>query len=252
MGKNDKPQKKPGENRKTLLNALEAWKRPRVDVKDPKAIEARIEEYLQYCVENDVAPGVAGCASWLGVAYRTLEGWYTGYRGSPEHQRVASRLYGVLQNVWEQDMHEGNINNIGGIFTSKVFFGFRDTQEVVINQTVKNELSVQDLIAESKRLPGSETMALPQNGTIDADYKVLEDDFGYNRAAARAEAQAERKAKSEALKPIREQKRKDYHKEYYQEHKEDYAESKRRNAERRQNGDTAPRKRGRPPMKRDN
>ena len=231
MGKNDKPQKEPGENKRTLLHALEAWKRPRVDTKDPKEIEARIEEYLQYCVENDVAPGVAGCASWLGVAYRTLEAWYTGYRGSPEHQRVASKLYGVLQNVWEQDMHEGNINNIGGIFTSKVFFGFRDTQEVVINQTVKNELSVQDLIAESKRLPGSEAMALPQNSTIDADYKVLEDDFGYNRAAARAEAQAERKAKSEAMKPIREKKKKDYLKEYYREHKAEQLERNRKSRE---------------------
>ena len=171
MAKQQPKEKIPGTNRKVLQNALEALKHPRVDVKDPKAIQERITEYLEYCMKNDIIPGVAACANWLGIHIVTLESWYAGRTGSPEHQIVVSRFYGIMQDVWQQNMDESNINNISGMFMGKVFFGYKDTQEIVVNTKTQNELSVADLIAESKMLPGGENLI------IDGTAKILEDNL---------------------------------------------------------------------------
>lgn len=161
--------KQPGENRKILQNAIEALKHPRVDVKDPEAIKQRISEYLEFCMKNDVIPSVAACANWLGVNIQTLQHWYSGATGSPEHQLAAARFYGIMQDVWSQNMQENNVNPVSGIFMGKVFFGYKDTQEIVVNQRSQNELSAADLIAESKLLPGAENII-----TVN-DAKMIED-----------------------------------------------------------------------------
>lgn len=158
-----------GQNRQILMNALEALNHPRVDVKDPKAIQQRITEYIEFCIEKDIAPSVNGCASWLGVNNQTLESWYAGRTATPEHQLVAARFYGILQDVWSQKMDDGSINPVSGIFQGKAFFGYKDTQEIVVNAKVQNELSIADLIAESKMLPGGENLI------IDGTAKMLED-----------------------------------------------------------------------------
>lgn len=223
-----RPAKSEGANRKALEIALAGYRQPRVDTKDTQAIAERIDQYLQFCMEHDTAPGVAGCANWLGIGVRTLEDWYTGRRGSPEHQRAAASFYGVIQDVWQIDMHEGNVNPVAGIFVSKVFYGYKDTQEIVIRQDDKQELSNAELIAESKRLPGAERLALPEGTqTIDADYKVIdkpiENDPAYERAKERADRMAAQKAK-----PV---KNREYMKKYYQEHKAEYKARKAKAAE---------------------
>jgi len=169
MARLDKSPKEPGANRKALLQAMEALKHPRVDVKDPRAIEERIAEYLQYCVEQDVAPSAAACASWLGVSVSTIQSWYAGTSATPEHQAVAARFYLILQDVWSQNMQENNINPVSGIFMGKVFFGYKDTQDIVVNHTLQNEMSAADLIAESRMLPGGDNLI------IDAEAKVIEE-----------------------------------------------------------------------------
>lgn len=176
--RNKYSQSEPGANSKAVMNALIGLKKPRVDVKDPQAIAERMEEYLNYCIENDVAPSVAGCANWLGVHIDTVSAWYSGRRGSPEHQRTAANFYGVLQDIWAQKMDNGNINPVSGIFMGKAFYGYKDTQEIVVSNNNNQERSIADLIAESKRLPGAETLSLPQSentqNTIDADFRVVD------------------------------------------------------------------------------
>lgn len=224
MARNDKI-KEPGANRTALVNALAGYKKPRVDTKDPAAIAERIEEYLNYCMENDLAPGVAMCANWLGVDTKTLERWYTGVHGTPEHQRLAERFYGIIKGVWEQDMHEGNINPVSGIFVGKAFFGYKDTQEIVVQHSTTEQLPIADLIADAKRLPGAETLSLPNNKTIDADYRIIEGNPAYEKAVARAERKAYREDKDRQKRD-----KKEYLKKYFQAHKEEYYERNRRAA----------------------
>lgn len=216
----EKESKEQGVNRRVLKNAMEAWKRPKVDTKDPQAIAQRIEEYLNYCAEQDITPGVAGCASWLGVHYNTLQAWNTGMRGSPEHQAVAAKFYGLVQNVWEQNMNEGIIDKISGIFYGKAFFGLRDTQEIVVQTNGQEQIPIADLIADSKRLADA--------GTIEAEYRMIEDDPHRERAIDRQIAAEAKKEAVKANQPIRKAKSKEYHKQYFQEHKEEYNERHRK------------------------
>ena len=220
------PKKEPGTNTRILMAVLEGYKKPKVDTKDPQAIAERIEEYLQFCAENDFAPGVANCANWLGIHIDTLRSWYTGNKGTPEHQRIAANFYGVMQSVWEADMHGGNINPVSGIFIGKAFYGYKDTQEIVVKQDgATNALSDSELIERSRKLPGAERLlSSGETPTIDVDAVVIENDPGYNKAVERYERIEKRKAAVEANKPIRKAKKKEYLKGYFQEHKEEYNE----------------------------
>lgn len=219
-----------GTNRRVLENALAPWTKERVDVKDPAAIEKRISDYLQYCMDKDIAPSAVGCANWLGITEQTLKAWYTGYSGTVEHQRVASQLYMVLQDVWSQNMTEGNINPVSGIFMGKAFYGYKDTTEIVVNNRSQNMIASDDLIAQAKMLPGAEPLMLPSE--IDKDEgegNSIEDAYrqrAIDRNAEKEQKEAERKATQELLAPYREQKKKEYLKEYYQENAENYNPSR--------------------------
>ena len=183
----------PGVNRTILNHVLKSWKMPTVDTNDPQAIEDRMYQYLMYCCENDCPPSLAGCANWLGVVFQTIENWYTGRTGTPAHQRVAAQFYTTLQEVWAIDMHDGNINPVSGIFMGKVFYGYRDQQEIVVRQDAfQNKLSNADLIAEANRLPGAERLALTDGAqTIDIEARVIEPK---KPRKSREERDAEKKA----------------------------------------------------------
>lgn len=237
--------KKPGANAQALKNALEGYRHPRVDTKDVHAIADRIDVYLRYCIKNDMSPTVAGCANWLGIAVSTLQNWYTGSSGTPEHQRVAARFYGIVQDVWQTDMHEGNVNPVAGIFVGKVFYGYKDTQEIIVQHKDSGDLPLADLIAESKRLPGGEQASLPDNSTIDADYTVIENDPAYEKAVARQKRKEEREANKT---PGEWTNKKEYHQAYYKAHKREIDKARFKNAkiaeERKKQGITERRKPG--------
>lgn len=222
-----RPPQKEGTNRRLLLNALEAWDLPKIDIKDPTAIEQRIGEYLRHCAEKDVCPSVAGCTNWLGISIGTLRSWYVGQYGTPAHQQVAAKFYAVMQEIWAQDMHEGNINPVSGIFIGKAFYGYKDTQEIVVKQNaVQDQLSNADLIAESQRLPGAERLALPEGTqTIDVDARIVPSE-GYARSVEHNAAKKKRKEEREANQQVpvgTYTNKKEYLKEYYKTHKDKYA-----------------------------
>lgn len=185
----------PGENSRMIKNALEGMKQPRVDTKDVQAVEQRMMDYLTFCLDNDVSPSIAGCANWLGITYQTIEMWRDGMYGTAQHQLAAHKLYTVMQDIWAQKMDSGSLNPVSGIFMSKVFYGYKETQEIVVNHQITNQLSTADLIAESKRLPGADTLSLPDSSqTIDADYCVVDKPIEYNPGKERAEENDRRKA----------------------------------------------------------
>ena len=202
-GELSRPRKVAGVNREVIANALASWKMPRVDTKDPQAIEQRISDYIQHCMDSDVPPSVAGCANWLGVTVPAMSYWYQGVKGTPEHQRVVSNFYGFLQEVWAQDMHDGNVNPVAGIFTGKVFFGYKDSQEIVIRQNGQNEISSDDLIAESKLLPGAEQLALPSGSqTVEIEPKQEQKEKPQNGQLTYRQ-KSDRKKKAEREKAIK-------------------------------------------------
>lgn len=158
-----KKQKEPGGNARILKNAIASMNLPEIDIKDVDQVRQRMSDYLQFCIDHDVYPSITGCANWLNVQYRTLEEWYSGRRGSIEHQKLANRFYMIIQDAWAQSMNNGEMNPVSGIYLSKVFFGYRDTQEIVVTTKAESELSLDDLIAQSKMLPGASALALPSD-----------------------------------------------------------------------------------------
>ena len=143
-----------GVNRKRVQNALVPLTLKQIDTRDTQAVKDRIVEYLNFCMDKDIAPSVAGCCSWIGISTRTLEFWRNGQRATPEHQKIAIAYYTLLESIWAEDMHNGNINPVSGIFIGKVFFGYKESQEIVISRNEEPTLSTEELIAEAKRLAG--------------------------------------------------------------------------------------------------
>lgn len=171
-----RPAAAPGTNSRIIANALTSWNLAKVDTKNPEAVKERVLEYLSYCQDSDVPPSVAGCASWLGVHITTLENWYTGKVNLPEHQKIMTMFYSIMQTIWAQDMHEGNINPVAGIFMGKVFYGYKDTQEIVVkNNNAESTVTSEDLIAESKMLPGAEKLLEDdRRKPIDVEGKIID------------------------------------------------------------------------------
>src|SRR5690606_24664583 len=69
-----------GDNRQAISDMLHVYSMPPIDTDSDEAVEQRIFEYFQYCIEKDIRPGVEGMAMALGVNRRTLWDWETGNR----------------------------------------------------------------------------------------------------------------------------------------------------------------------------
>ena len=155
--------REPGANSRLLELALAGFSKKKVNMKDPEAISERIQEYLQFCMEKDMRPQVENCCLWLGIDKRSLEEYYTGAKGSPEVQQVLIQFYNVIKSVWADQMSNSDVNPVAGIYMSKVYFGYKDTQEIVVrNADSSNRLTAEELINASRLLPGSDTLALTE------------------------------------------------------------------------------------------
>ena len=64
-----------GDNTKYLANALSMWDWQKPDMTDPVAVNARIKEYFQLCINDDMKPSVEGLAFAFGVHRKTLWAW---------------------------------------------------------------------------------------------------------------------------------------------------------------------------------
>ena len=147
---------KAGTNSTLIKHALKGWTLPKIDIMNAAEVEQRITDYLDYCLQADILPSVNGVCNWLGITRQTLHNWRTGQRNSEEHQRIINRFYGICEDIWSQEMLNGTANPIPLIFIGKCFYGYKDNYEVTINNPEREEVSIQDLIAESKRLPNQE------------------------------------------------------------------------------------------------
>lgn len=145
------PQTKKGDNTKYLQNALASFDLPAIDIKDARQVGERVHWYFTNCLENDAKPGVAGLCNALGISRMTFFNWQNGRHTTKEHQAIARKAKGIIEELYEQYMSNGKINPVSGIFLMKNNFeGYYDRQEVVL--TPGNPLDPQKDEAELKRL----------------------------------------------------------------------------------------------------
>lgn len=124
----------PGDNSMYIRQALVSIDLPPIDISDPKQVEARIQQYFEWCEANDVKPKVVGMANWLGVHRDTLNGWKNGSRRAGQgFSEVVQKYMGLMEELWETYMLEGKVNTVAGIFLGKIMFGYKEPTEVIVS-----------------------------------------------------------------------------------------------------------------------
>lgn len=146
----------PGDNSKYLRHAMAVRDMLPIDIKDPDAVEYRIDEYFTLCADHEMKPTVTGLCNALGITKETLRSWKAGDTRQGTHQSVILEAYRLLEELWEAYMMNGKINPVSGIFLGKNMFpGYYDKQEFVLtpNQPEITPTDVVEIAAKYEELP---------------------------------------------------------------------------------------------------
>lgn len=92
----------------------------------PAELAKYIGDYFEYCMKNDIRPGVEALSLYLGVTRITFFKWSKGVTRK-EFQPVAERARQVLAAYMEKVFQDGQINPVAGIFLMKNWYGYADT-----------------------------------------------------------------------------------------------------------------------------
>lgn len=123
-------EKKPGENSEAVLRMLQFATLPKINTDDAEAIVRRTTEYFAICVEQNIKPNSAGLALSLGISRSTLFKWRDGKTKKPvEVVDALVQAMNLLTALHEDNMQEGRMNPVTGIFLAKANYGFKDNPE---------------------------------------------------------------------------------------------------------------------------
>jgi hypothetical protein len=140
----------PGDNSRYLRMARVSLSLPPIDISDASQVENRINQYFDFCEQNDRKPNMIGMANWLGVDRATVNSWKTGEYRSESHLPVIKKAVDILEELWVDYMMNGKVNPGSGIFIGKNLFQYKDVQDVVV--TPNNPLEQMDSNTARKRL----------------------------------------------------------------------------------------------------
>lgn len=108
----------------------------KVNIESIDSLYKGLEQYIQFCYENDFPPTVATCCLALGIEYRTLNEWRKGNRrgSDPEYKKFAESVKYVIHAGIEACMVTGLINPVTGIWWEKSYFNMIEAQKVEVVQ----------------------------------------------------------------------------------------------------------------------
>lgn len=144
-----------GDNTKFLMANVELMNMPDINIRDPKEVQQRVNDYFKLYASYDMKPTVAGLAMALGLDRRRLWEIKTdnyvnvgGYKDLPsETVDSIKKAYKLMENLWETYMNSGKINPVSGIFLGKNNFGYQDKTEYVLtpNQKQDSDYDAEDI-----------------------------------------------------------------------------------------------------------
>lgn len=142
----------PGDNARFLRLARVSMNLPPIDISDPNQVEKRLNDYFDFCEDNDRKPNMIGMANWLGVDRATLTSWKTGEYRAQSHLPVIKKAIDLLEEMWVDYMQNGKINPASGIFLAKNMFQYKDQQDIVVTpntpfQNMDSELAKKTVMA---------------------------------------------------------------------------------------------------------
>lgn len=128
------PHTEPGEISRMLKQAMTISHWPAIDTDDADQVAARIDQYHEFCYQNDIKPEMSSMALALGVNRSTLWKWENGVESNkPQAVRNTIKKGREINEIlMVQLMQNGKINPVTGIFLLKNNHEFRDQQDVVI------------------------------------------------------------------------------------------------------------------------
>ena len=146
------PHYEPGEMSAMIADAINISSFGKVDINDPQAVEERLNQYLQYCMQRDMKPSVESMALAFGTNRMQLWRWVNGVECNiPEESRYAIKKgYNIMNQLLAQTMMDGKINPVSAIFLMKNNMGYRDQTEVVV--TPNNPLNDLNDTQATKRI----------------------------------------------------------------------------------------------------
>lgn len=147
---------KEGDNAKFVSVQVALFNMPKVDLDDVDAVAARLDEYFNLYVSNDMKPTVAGMAialghnrQWLWALVHNQPQGGNGYTAPcrPEVADLIKKAYDLLENLWESYMGSGKLNPVTGIFLAKNNYGYKDQTEYVVtpNQKTVNDYDADEI-----------------------------------------------------------------------------------------------------------
>lgn len=172
IGETLAPVTEPGDNAKYLAVGLKLFNLPPVDLREPKLVEERLNEFFAIHAEADMKPTVSGMAMALGMDRRRLWeirsgamlGGHTPIDLPTLTVDYIKRAYNYMEILWENYMQNGKINPVSGIFLGKNNFGYVDKQEHVVTPNTRNDSDYDAEDIKKRYLPDSSTIP-----TIDSD-----------------------------------------------------------------------------------
>lgn len=139
---------------KFMKYALAAKNIPKYDTSDPVHVKNRVDSYFFFCNSNDVPPSPPGLARWLKMTSQTLRMWRDGEYRKSTHQEIIEEAMEKIHEDLVNRLQNGTISPPSGIFLLKNWFGYKDQQDIKVEQ--KNPLGeLQDPEALRKRIESS-------------------------------------------------------------------------------------------------
>lgn len=101
-----------------------------IDISDEDQVKQRIIEYFDLAEEHGLKPTVAGLCSSLGINRTTFADWCAGRTRSSTHSLPIKNARQILEDIMEQQMQNGKINPVAGIFLMSNNFGYKQKVDI--------------------------------------------------------------------------------------------------------------------------
>lgn len=117
---------------------------PPINIADPEQVQNRINEYLDFCEQNNKIPQMIGVANWLGIGRTTLTEWKNGQVRENTHRPIIQRTLMMLEEIWVDLMQNNKVNPANGIFLAKNLMQYKDQTDIAVAPAEEKIKSMSD------------------------------------------------------------------------------------------------------------
>lgn len=114
--------------------AMDIFHAPSVDLDDPEAVAAAIDEYFRYCIDRGLRPGNLGLYAALGLSKQNVSDALRGasHKLRPSTIDLLKKAKQALATYRELLGSQGKLNPVTLIFWQKNYDGLKDQQDIVL------------------------------------------------------------------------------------------------------------------------